>query len=138
VNEDENKTENEDAAPANNAPATGEDTPVAGEDAPQAEPSEHLLGQAIDVIKTVFDPEIPVNIYDLGLIYNVDARVDGSVHVRMTLTSPMCPVAESLPGDVKQKIQEIDGVETVQVELVWEPPWDKDMMSDDARMVLMV
>lgn len=123
--------EHETASP----PADSETPP---DDSPAAEPSEHLLGQAIDVLKTVFDPEIPVNIYDLGLIYNVDARTDGFVHVRMSLTSPMCPVAESLPVEVEQKIREIEGAKKVRVEVVWDPPWDKDMMSDDARMVLMV
>lgn len=90
----------------------------------------------IDALCTVFDPEIPVNIYELGLIYDLDVTSDGRVRVAMTLTSPACPVAGSLPGEVEAKIREIDGVTDVEVELVWDPPWTPDRMSEAARLEL--
>jgi len=95
-----------------------------------------LEGRVIDVLKNTFDPEIPVNIYDLGMIYNVDVQPGGIVAVRMTLTSPMCPVAGSLPGEVETRIRELDGVAKATVELVWDPPWDRDMISEAARLQL--
>ncbi len=94
-----------------------------------------MKNEIIKAIRTVHDPELPINIYDLGLIYDIE--VTGSdVHVKMTLTSPACPVAGSLPGEVEVKIKELDGVDNVEVELVWEPTWSPDLMSDDARMAL--
>ena len=84
----------------------------------------------------LFDPEIPVNIYELGLIYNVEMSADGSIGIRMTLTSPGCPVAGSLPGDVQRKLQAIPGVSCVKVDVVWEPPWDPNRMSEAARLQL--
>ena len=94
-----------------------------------------MKDEIIKAIRTVHDPELPINIYDLGLIYDIE--VNGSdVHVQMTLTSPACPVAGSLPGEVEVKIKELDGVDNVEVELVWEPTWSPDLMSDDARMAL--
>ena len=96
-----------------------------------------LEEQVVDALRTVFDPEIPVNIYELGLVY--DVVVDEAarhVHVRMTLTSPACPVAGSLPGEVQTRVQELDGVDTAEVELVWDPPWTKDMLSEEARLQL--
>ena len=98
-------------------------------------PSE-LEEAVIAAIQTCYDPEIPVNIYELGLIYKVDARPDGRVHVDMTLTSPACPVAGSLPGEVEQKIRAVPGVTDVHLELVWDPPWDMEMMSEAARLEL--
>lgn len=92
--------------------------------------------RVIEVLRTVFDPEIPVNIYDLGLIYGVDATPQGKVNIRMTLTSPMCPVAGSLPGDVKNRVESVDGVTDVNVELVWEPPWSMEQLSEAARLQL--
>lgn len=89
-----------------------------------------------NVIKTIYDPEIPVNIYELGLIYDIRAYDNGNVEVEMTLTTPNCPVAESLPQEVKNKIQLIAGVGEVEVNMVWEPPWDKDMMSEEAKFEL--
>ena len=89
-----------------------------------------------NVIKTIYDPEIPVNIYELGLIYDIRALDNGNVEVDMTLTTPNCPVAESMPQDVKNKIQLIAGVGEVEVNMVWEPPWDKDMMSEEAKFEL--
>ncbi len=86
-----------------------------------------------EVLRTVYDPELPVNIYDLGLIYGID--VDGdTVTVRMTLTSPACPVAETMPGEVESRIREIEGVANVRVELVWDPPWTPEKMSEAARL----
>ena len=87
-------------------------------------------------LRTVFDPEIPVNIHDLGLIYALNADQNGFVHVKMTLTAPTCPVAGILPGQVEQKIREVPGVTDVHVELTWDPPWDKSMMSDAAKLEL--
>lgn len=95
-----------------------------------------LEGRVIEAISTVFDPEIPVNIYELGLIY--DIQIDGmsDVKINMTLTSPACPVAGSLPGDVQRVVESVDGVRGVDVELVWEPPWTPDRMSEAARLEL--
>ena len=90
---------------------------------------------AVEAIKTCYDPEIPVNIYELGLIYEVK-EMDGVVDVKMTLTSPNCPAAESLPGEVKTKISAIENVKEANVEVVFEPPWDKEMMSEEAKLEL--
>jgi FeS assembly SUF system protein len=95
-----------------------------------------LKAQVVEVIQTVFDPEIPVNIYELGLIYDVDVTAAGTVHVKMTLTSPACPVAGSLPIDVEAKIKKIDGVTDVKVEIVWDPPWTPERMSEAAKLQL--
>tara|TARA_B100001173_G_scaffold287388_1_gene275769 strand:- start:1382 stop:1678 length:297 start_codon:yes stop_codon:yes gene_type:complete len=94
-----------------------------------------LKEKIIKEIKKIYDPEIPVNIYELGLIYDVLVK-ERSVKVTMTLTSPNCPVAESLPKEVKDSIMEIDGVDKVDLDLVWEPPWDKSMMSESAKLEL--
>ncbi|HBL25436.1 MAG TPA: SUF system Fe-S cluster assembly protein [Acidobacteria bacterium] len=90
----------------------------------------------VDALKTVFDPEIPVNIYELGLIYDVDVQDEGAVHVKMTLTSPACPVAGSLPGEVKAKVEGVPGVASAEIELVWDPVWNPSMMSEAARLQL--
>jgi FeS assembly SUF system protein len=90
----------------------------------------------VEALKTVFDPEIPVNIYELGLIYDIDLQPDGAVHVKMTLTAPGCPVAGTLPGDVKNKIEGVPGVTSADVELVWDPAWNPSMMSEAARLQL--
>jgi len=90
----------------------------------------------IDALSTVYDPEIPVNIYELGLIYDLDISPDGGVKIAMTLTSPACPVAGSLPGEVEAKVREVDGVNDVAVELVWDPPWTPDRMTEAARLEL--
>ena len=95
------------------------------------------LRQAIIVeLQNCFDPEIPVNIYELGLIYNLAVEPGGAVHIDMTLTSPACPVAGSLPGDVKAKIRKVANVTAVSVEVVWEPPWEKNRMSEAAKLQL--
>lgn len=95
-----------------------------------------LKNTIIDQIKTVFDPEIPVNIYDLGLIYEINVDEKGQAEVIMTLTSPACPVAGSLPGEVEDVVMGVDGVEDAVVELVFDPPWDKEMMSEEAKFEL--
>ena len=90
----------------------------------------------IEEVKKIYDPEIPVNIYELGLIYKIEVDEKNKVNVDMTLTSPNCPVAESLPNEVKENIKKIDGVSDVDLNLVWEPPWDKDKMSEAAKLEL--
>ena len=95
-----------------------------------------LQGKVVEMLKTIYDPEIPVDIYELGLIYKVDVADGGTVAIEMTLTSPMCPVAESLPPEVEEKVGSIEGVEKASVEVVWDPPFDPSMMSDAARLTL--
>ena len=90
----------------------------------------------IAALKEIFDPEIPVDIFELGLIYEVKIKADGFVEVDMTLTSPNCPVAESLPVDVKNKVESVEGVSEAKVNIVFDPPWDKDMMSEEAQLEL--
>ena len=92
--------------------------------------------QVIEVLKTCYDPEIPVNIYEMGLIYEVKVDTAGFANVKMTLTSPRCPVAESLPPEVENKIRYVPGISDVQVEVVWEPQWNPSMMSEVARLEL--
>ena len=96
----------------------------------------NLKENIIDEIKKIYDPEIPVNIYELGLIYRIDVQEDNKINVEMTLTSPNCPVAESLPIKVKEHIMKIEGVKDVELKLVWDPPWTKDKMSDAAKLEL--
>ena len=95
-----------------------------------------LKKQIIEEIRRIYDPEIPVNIYELGLIYDVKVENNNTAKVIMTLTSPNCPVAESLPQEVKQGIMQVDGIEKVDLDLVFEPPWDKSMMSEAAKLEL--
>lgn len=90
----------------------------------------------IDMLKTVYDPEIPVNVYDLGLIYKIDLQDDGELTIDMTLTAPNCPAAEFIMEDVRQKVESVDGVKGAQVNLVFEPEWDKDMMTEEAKLEL--
>lgn len=90
----------------------------------------------IDVIKSCYDPEIPVNVYDLGLIYNIAIAPDGKVDVKMTLTAPGCPAAGILPGEVEEKVRSVPGVTAVALDLVWDPPWDQSKMSQAARLQL--
>ena len=92
--------------------------------------------QIIDEIKKIYDPEIPVNIYELGLIYDVIVDNNDSAKIKMTLTSPNCPVAETLPKEVKDGAMQVEGIENVDLELVWDPPWNKDMMSEAAKLEL--
>lgn len=97
---------------------------------------EQIKKLVVETLKTVYDPEIPVDIYELGLVYGFDVAPDGKVDVRMTLTSPGCPVAESLPREVELKLSSIEGVSGVRIELVWDPPWTPDRMSEAARLDL--
>jgi len=90
----------------------------------------------VEALKTVYDPEIPVNIYELGLIYDIDIQEDGAVKVKMTLTAPGCPVAGTLPVEVKNKVESVPGVTAAEVELVWDPAWNPSMMSEAARLQL--
>jgi|SRR5690554_7392824 len=95
-----------------------------------------LEDSIIDTIKTVYDPEIPVDVYELGLIYEVKINSDKTVDVEMTLTSPNCPVAESLPNEVKEAIASVEGVKSANVNIVFDPPWDQTMMSEEAKLEL--
>jgi FeS assembly SUF system protein len=107
---------------------------------PEVTPVQNAAGDVeqriIEKIKTVYDPEIPVDIYELGLIYEIEVRPENSVYVKMTLTSPMCPVAETLPPEVELKVRSVEGVSGVELELVWDPPWHPDMMSEAAKLTL--
>ena len=98
--------------------------------------SEDLRSRVIETLKTVYDPEIPVNIYELGLIYDLQTTPNGDVLVKMTLTAPNCPVAEILPNQVKQKILSIEGVTSANVDIVFDPPWDRSKMSEAAKLAL--
>ncbi len=100
------------------------------------EPGGDIYEGVIAALRDIFDPEIPVNIYDLGLIYGVDVDQDGGVVVTMTLTTPHCPVAESMPGEVELRVGAVPGVRDAEVNLVWDPPWDPAKMSDEARLEL--
>jgi len=96
----------------------------------------HIEERIVDVLKTVYDPEIPVDIYSLGLIYKIDLQDDGTLDVDMTLTAPGCPAADFIMEDVRQKLDTLDGVKSTNVNLVFEPEWDKSMMSEEARIEL--
>lgn len=98
--------------------------------------SESLKEKLVAMLRDVYDPEIPVNVYDLGLVYEVRVDENGGVRIAMTLTSPMCPVAETLPVEIEARAREIDGVREVSIDLVWDPPWNPEMMSEAARLEL--
>ena len=100
------------------------------------EPGGELYEAVIDALKEIYDPEIPVNIYDLGLIYGVEVTADGHAAVTMTLTTPHCPVAESMPAEVELRVGSVPGVGSADVNLVWDPPWDPQKMSDEAKLEL--
>jgi FeS assembly SUF system protein len=100
------------------------------------EEKEALHGQIVEALQTCYDPEIPVDIYKLGLIYNIDIADDGEVKITMTLTAPNCPAAQSLPEDVRTKAESVEGVKSAEVEVVFEPPWTMDKMDDAAKLVL--
>jgi len=102
---------------------------------PEDETTE-LRGRIVGALKTCYDPEIPVDVYELGLIYDVDIETSGAVKIVMTLTSPACPVAETLPPDVERRVAGVDGVASVDLELTWEPTWTPEMMSEAARLEL--
>jgi FeS assembly SUF system protein len=101
-----------------------------------AEPTGDLYEAVIEALKDIYDPEIPVNIYDLGLIYDVEITPDHHAKVKMTLTTPHCPVAESMPGEVELRIGAVPGIGDAEVELVWDPPWDPQKMTDEAKLEL--
>lgn len=101
-----------------------------------AEPGSDLYEAVIEALKEIYDPEIPVNIYDLGLIYDVEITPDHHAKVKMTLTTPHCPVAESMPGEVELRIGAVPGIGDAEVELVWDPPWDPQKMTDEAKLEL--
>ncbi len=107
-------------------------------EAPQAPrvPVEQLRENVVTALRTIYDPEIPVNIYDLGLIYGLDVDASGRVDIRMTLTAPACPVAGEMPVMVEQRVMEVPGVDEARVELVWEPPWSRDLLSEEAKLQL--
>lgn len=96
----------------------------------------HIKDKIIEVLHTVFDPELPVNVYELGLIYKIDINEDGTVFILMTLTAPGCPAAQSIVLEVDEKVRQIEGVKDVLVTLTWDPPWNKSMMSEAAQLEL--
>jgi len=95
-----------------------------------------LTDRVIDMLKSIYDPEIPVDIYELGLIYDIQVSEDGDATITMTLTTPHCPVAESMPGEVEMRVLSVPGIRDAEVKLVWDPPWDPSKMSDEARLEL--
>ena len=115
----------------------GEPTPEADDvERPEGEDDPALIEPVLDALRTVRDPEIPVNIVELGLIYELVAKQGGVVYVEMTLTTPACPVAQSMPGEVEAAVAAVPGVSEVRVKLVWSPPWDRDRMSEEAKLEL--
>lgn len=109
---------------------------IGGEKCKSDDPAEQLGASVVSALRSVYDPEIPVNIYDLGLIYDVKVADDNSVDVTMTLTTPGCPVAQTFPGMVEARVREVPGVTDARVELVWDPPWTRERMSEDALLEL--
>ncbi|HEX8667503.1 MAG TPA: SUF system Fe-S cluster assembly protein [Allosphingosinicella sp.] len=103
---------------------------------PQEAPGGNLYEAVIEALKEIYDPEIPVNIYDLGLVYDVEISPEHHAYVTMTLTTPHCPVAESMPGEVELRVGSVPGIGHAEVELVWDPPWDPQKMSDEAKLEL--
>ena len=124
------------ARDAAEAPPETTDTVVEQAIGERPENKEQLTDQIVEALRQIYDPEIPVNIYDMGLIYEVDVKDDWSVDLVMTLTSPHCPVAETMPGEVEMKVNAVAGVNGVSLQLVWDPPWDMGKMSDEARLEL--
>ncbi|GGD62235.1 SUF system Fe-S cluster assembly protein [Erythrobacter arachoides] len=106
------------------------------ESVPAGEPGGAIYDSVIEALKDIFDPEIPVNIYDLGLIYNVEVAEDADVKVTMTLTTPHCPVAETMPAEIELRVMGLPGVRDAEVVVTWDPPWDPSKMSDEARLEL--
>lgn len=130
MNED-HSDESEDSSGLSNEMPQGNDSP-----SEKSRNADDIKYDIVAVLKTVYDPEIPVDIYELGLIYELEVDPTGRAHILMTLTSPMCPVAETLPPEVEAKAREVEGVTDVELELVWDPPWDMEMMSPAAKLQL--
>ena len=130
------ETENQMSAPVVREPLVSPEKETVNSDLPKNIEIAQLEGDVIEAISTIYDPEIPVNIYELGLIYDLHITADNCVQVEMTLTSPACPVAGTLPGEVEQKVREVEGVEDVALELVWEPAWTPERMTEAARLEL--
>ena len=132
--------------PLADAPAPSSDTPDSKAATPSAatetaftpDPLKTLTLQPalVEAVSKVFDPEIPVNIYELGLVYNMDVDANANVQVKMTLTAPACPAAQTIPIDVERRIREVPGINDVKVAVVWDPPWTRDKMSDAAKLTL--
>ncbi len=125
-----------DAPPITDFGSGGEAFGGSGVAPPEAVDEAALRERIVDVLRDIYDPEIPVNIYDLGLIYGFDVEEGGKVEIRMTLTAPACPVAGALVGDVARRVGEVEGVATSHVQLVWDPPWAMDRMTEEARLEL--
>jgi len=127
-----------DAPPPSSAPSDSKPAPGAAEGAFAPNPLNTLTLQPalVEAVSKVFDPEIPVNIYELGLIYNLDVDSSNNVQVRMTLTAPACPAAQTLPIDVERRVREVPGVNDVKVSVVWDPPWTREKMSEAAKLSL--
>jgi len=121
---------------ATGAHGTGPNTPIDMSQQDSDDVESKLRNQIIAALKTIYDPELPVNIYELGLIYGIDILPLGRVVVKMTLTSPACPVAGSLPGEVEVLVRAVRGVNEAEVQLVWDPPWSPDLLSDDTKLEL--
>jgi FeS assembly SUF system protein len=117
-------------------PADSSATENQAESAPQTQDAEALRERIVDTLRSIYDPEIPVNIYEIGLIYSVDIDPANAVNIRMTLTSPACPAAGTLPGEVEDKTRRVQGVTDVKVDLVWDPTWSPSMMSETAKLQL--
>ena len=130
MNED-HSDESEDSSGLSNEMPQGNDS-----SSEKSRNADDIKYDIVAVLKTVYDPEIPVDIYELGLVYGVEVTGDGEAHITMTLTTPMCPVAETLPVEVEDKARNVIGVKDVSLDLVWDPPWSVDMMSDAARLEL--
>ena len=130
MNED-HSDESEDSSGLSNEMPQGNDS-----SSEKSRNADDIKYDIVAVLKTVYDPEIPVDIYELGLVYEVEVRDASSVFIQMTLTSPMCPVAEILPQEVEEKVRGVEGIEDVTLELVWDPPWNPDMMSEAAKLTL--
>jgi FeS assembly SUF system protein len=130
------ETNNPTPEPTMPPPATTAESPPPDAPLLTAEQLQNIHEGITAALKTCYDPEIPINIYELGLIYGVDVSPVGAVSVRMTLTSPACPVAGTLPPEVQAKVKAVPGVTAARVDVVWEPPWDRSRMSDDARLML--
>ncbi len=130
----EDTTERPTIVPAE--PAAASSTPATSAGAPPSDEVARMTDEIVNALKTVYDPEIPADIYELGLIYRIDISDDRAVSVDMTLTTPNCPSAQELPSMVENAVASVPGVREVKVEVVWDPPWDPSRMSDEARVVL--